>query len=161
MFEDQLGNIKTNSHLNAIVNDLSDNPIFFDNTGGKLANKSIAIKENIHIKGIPLSCASKTLQNYKSIYDATVIERIKNEGGTIIATTNMDEFAMGSSSEHTIHGVVKNPHDNTRVAGGSSGGSAVAVASEMVDLALGKIFLTLYICVNITSWMMWRSSGTQ
>lgn len=138
MFEAQINNLKNNSHLNAIVHDLSNDPVFLDKTDGILSGKSIAIKENIHIKGIGLSCASKILQNYKSIYNATVIERIKKAGGAILATTNMDEFAMGSSSEHTIHGVVKNPHDITRVAGGSSGGSAVAVASGMVDLALGS-----------------------
>jgi len=138
LFEAQINNLKNNSHLNAIVHDLSNDPVFLDKTDGILSGKSIAIKENIHIKGIGLSCASKILQNYKSIYTATVIERIKKAGGAILATTNMDEFAMGSSSEHTIHGVVKNPHDITRVAGGSSGGSAVAVASGMVDLALGS-----------------------
>lgn len=138
MFDAQINNLKNNSHLNAIVHDLSNDPVFLDKTDGILSGKSIAIKENIHIKGIGLSCASKILQNYKSIYTATVIERIKKAGGAILATTNMDEFAMGSSSEHTIHGVVKNPHDITRVAGGSSGGSAVAVASGMVDLALGS-----------------------
>jgi len=138
LFDAQINNLKNNSHLNAIVHDLSNDPVFLDKTDGILSGKSIAIKENIHIKGIGLSCASKILQNYKSIYTATVIERIKKAGGAILATTNMDEFAMGSSSEHTIHGVVKNPHDITRVAGGSSGGSAVAVASGMVDLALGS-----------------------
>jgi len=138
LFDAQINNLKNNSHLNAIVHDLSNDPVFLDKTDGILSGKSIAIKENIHIKGIRLSCASKILQNYKSIYTATVIERIKKAGGAILATTNMDEFAMGSSSEHTIHGVVKNPHDITRVAGGSSGGSAVAVASGMVDLALGS-----------------------
>ncbi|MBC8198147.1 MAG: Asp-tRNA(Asn)/Glu-tRNA(Gln) amidotransferase subunit GatA [Candidatus Marinimicrobia bacterium] len=138
MFDAQINNLKNNSHLNAIVHDLSNDPVFLDKTDGILSGKSIAIKENIHLKGIGLSCASKILQNYKSIYNATVVERIKKAGGAILATTNMDEFAMGSSSEHTIHGVVKNPHDITRVAGGSSGGSAVAVASGMVDLALGS-----------------------
>tara|TARA_S200000501_G_C20871752_1_gene764612 strand:+ start:7965 stop:9293 length:1329 start_codon:yes stop_codon:yes gene_type:complete len=128
---------KLNTHLNAIVEDLSENPITGRNISGRLFNKTIAIKENIHIKGVKIKCASKILNNYQSIYDATVIEKIKDAGGSILATTNMDEFAMGSSSEHSIHGVVKNPIDQTRVAGGSSGGSAVTVATNMVDIALG------------------------
>jgi len=131
-------NIKNNAYLNAIVKDLSKNPIRLENPSGKLAGKTIAIKENIHIEGVGITCASSILDTYKSIYDATVIERIKKAGGKILATTNMDEFAMGSSSEHSIHGAVKNPIDDTRVAGGSSGGSAVAVASGMVDIALGS-----------------------
>lgn len=138
MFKDQIKNINNNQYLNAVVHDLSNDPVSLAKADGILSSKSIGIKENIHIKGIDLSCASKILQNYKSIYNATVVDRIKKAGGTILATTNMDEFAMGSSSEHTIHGVVKNPHDITRVAGGSSGGSAVAVSSGMVDLALGS-----------------------
>jgi len=138
LFKDQIKNINNNQYLNAVVHDLSNDPVSLAKADGILSSKSIGIKENIHIKGIDLSCASKILQNYKSIYNATVVDRIKKAGGTILATTNMDEFAMGSSSEHTIHGVVKNPHDITRVAGGSSGGSAVAVSSGMVDLALGS-----------------------
>ena len=96
-------NIKKNVHLNAIVQDLSEQPVCLENTDGILTGKSIAIKENIHIKGVRVSCASKILHKYKSIFDATVIERIKQAGGSILATTNMDEFAMGSSSEHSIH----------------------------------------------------------
>ena len=130
--------IKQNTHLNAIVEDLSENPIVGKNSTGRLSDKSIAIKENIHIEGVGITCASNILKNYKSIYDATVIQKIKVAGGNILATTNMDEFAMGSSSEHSIHGAVKNPIDDSRVAGGSSGGSAVAVASGMVDIALGS-----------------------
>jgi aspartyl-tRNA(Asn)/glutamyl-tRNA(Gln) amidotransferase subunit A len=138
LFNTQKKNINNFSYLNAIVNDLSENPIYLNNVEGKLSGKSIAVKENIHIKNVELSCASKTLRSYKSIYNASVIEKIINAGGTILASTNMDEFAMGSSSEHTIHGPVRNPYDKERVAGGSSGGSAVAVASGMVDIALGS-----------------------
>lgn len=124
--------------LNAVIQDFSKNPIQLENAKGKLSGKSIAIKENIHIKGVGITCASNILNNYKAIYNATVIDKIKNAGGSILATTNMDEFAMGSSSEYSIHGPVKNPIDESRVAGGSSGGSAVAVASGMVDIALGS-----------------------
>lgn len=137
-FRTSKANFKKNAHLNAIVQDLSEQLVCLENTDGILMGKAIAIKENIHIKDIGISCASKILHNYTSIFDATVIERIKQAGGSILATTNMDEFAMGSSSEHSIHGPVKNPIDERRVAGGSSGGSAVAVASGMVDLALGS-----------------------
>ncbi len=131
-------NIKKNIHLNAIIENLAENSIWYKDSLGVLSNKTIAIKENIHINGCRISCASNILKNYKSIYDATVIQRIKSAGGQIIATTNMDEFAMGSSSEYSSHGIVKNPIDKERVPGGSSGGSAVAVSSGMVDIALGS-----------------------
>jgi aspartyl-tRNA(Asn)/glutamyl-tRNA(Gln) amidotransferase subunit A len=129
---------KKNIHLNAVVENLTNSQPQTTISSGRLKNKIIGIKENIHIKDAPISCASNILRNYKSIYDATVVKKIKKNGGIIAATTNMDEFAMGSSSEYSIHGIVKNPLDVERVAGGSSGGSAVAVATKMVDIALGS-----------------------
>jgi len=105
---------------------------------GLLHGKTIAIKDNIAVKEWQLSCASSVLANYLSPYHATVVQRILDSDGTIIGKTNLDEFAMGSSNEHTIFGSVKNPVDSTKVPGGSSGGSATAVALGVCDMALGS-----------------------
>jgi len=105
---------------------------------GKLYGKIIAVKANISVKGLNASCASKTLENYKAGYDATVIQKIKEEDGLIIGMTNMDEFACGSSGETSAFGLCKNPASLDRVPGGSSSGSAAAVAAGFCDLALGS-----------------------
>src|SRR3989344_2843133 len=105
---------------------------------GKLAGKIIAVKANINVRGLTASCASKTLENYKCPYDATVIKKIKNEGGVIISMTNMDEFACGWSGETSAFGPTKNPQVLELVAGGSSSGSAAAVAAGFCDVALGS-----------------------
>lgn len=104
---------------------------------GKLAGLAIAVKSNINVKGLICSCASHTLENYKAGYDATAIARIKREDGIIIGMTNMDEFAAGSSGETSAFGFCKNPAALDRIAGGSSSGSASAVAAGFCDLALG------------------------
>ena len=98
----------------------------------------LTIKDNILIEGKIASAASKMLANYRATYDATVIKKLKEAGALFIGRTNMDEFAMGSSTEHSAFGPTKNPHDTSRVPGGSSGGSAVAVVAHMCIAALGS-----------------------
>ena len=105
---------------------------------GKLAGMVIGVKSNINVEDFHITAASKTLENYLGSYDATVIKRIKEEDGIIIGMTNMDEFAAGSSTETSYFGHTENPTAAGRIPGGSSGGSAVAVASEMCDLSIGS-----------------------
>ncbi len=104
---------------------------------GKLAGLAIAVKSNINVSGFRATCASKTLENYVAGYDATVVERIKKEDGIILGVTNMDEFACGSSGETSCFGPTRNPSALGRIPGGSSSGSAAAVAAGFCDIALG------------------------
>ena len=105
---------------------------------GILSEKSFLIKDNIAIKNEELTCCSNILKKYVSPYSATVVEKIIQNGGLITGQTNCDEFAMGSSSEYSIFGPVKNPFNEKLVAGGSSGGSAAAVAENLSDISLGS-----------------------
>lgn len=96
------------------------------------------LKDNICTDGLPTTCCSKILQGFKPYYDATVWQKLRAQGAVLLGKANMDEFAMGSASETSVYGAPRNPVDITRVAGGSSGGSAAAVMADMAAYALGS-----------------------
>lgn len=105
---------------------------------GPMAGVPIAIKDNIHVKGTTTTCASKILENYKALFDATCVAHLKNADALLFGKTNLDEFAMGSSTEKSAFKITRNPWDFNKVPGGSSGGSAAAVAARFTPLSLGS-----------------------
>ncbi len=137
---------KNNKNLNVYLEIFDDAQKIADGFDEKKRNKGanflfgvpLAVKDNMAIKGKISSCGSKMLENYHSVYDSTVVRKLKSAGAIFLGRTNMDEFAMGSSTESSAFGPTKNPIDITRVPGGSSGGSAAAVAADMALAALGS-----------------------
>jgi aspartyl-tRNA(Asn)/glutamyl-tRNA(Gln) amidotransferase subunit A len=142
-----LSNIKVKSHLNAFLSVYEEEAItraaeidkkISNGKAGKLAGLVVGLKDVLAYKDHPLQAGSKILDSYHSTYNATAVQRLLDEDAIIIGRQNCDEFAMGSSNENSAFGPVKNDADNTRVPGGSSGGSAVAVQADMCRISLGS-----------------------
>ncbi|MBA7637655.1 MAG: Asp-tRNA(Asn)/Glu-tRNA(Gln) amidotransferase subunit GatA [Calditrichaeota bacterium] len=133
--------LKEQFELNAVITDISSQALARLDGGqakGPLSGYLLAIKDNLNLVDSPTTCASRTLEGYLSPYTATPVQRLLDAGAAIVAKTNLDEFAMGSSTEYSCFGPTRNPYNPDLVPGGSSGGSAVVVAAGLVDAALGS-----------------------
>lgn len=133
----RLAQERTNAFL-AVLQDRATGAAQHADPGAPLAGLHVAVKDNICVAGAPTTAGSRTLEGFVPPYSATVVERLESAGAVVVAKTNLDEFGMGSTNENSAFGPVLNPLDPQRVAGGSSGGSAAAVASGAVPLALGS-----------------------
>ena len=142
-----LDEIEKNQHLNAFVEVFTQEALQKANhidkkikagSAGKLAGMVVGLKDNLCYKGHTVTASSKILTGFESLYSATAVDRLLKEDAIIIGRLNCDEFAMGSANEHTVYGPVKNPLNNKKVPGGSSGGSAAAVAAGLCLAALGS-----------------------
>ena len=147
LIQSYIKNIEDNKSLNAFIEVFDDEALqtakqidtkIAKGTAGKLAGMAIGIKDNICYKNHKSGAASKVLEGFESLYSATVVNRLLAEDAIIIGRLNCDEFAMGSANENSVYGPCKNPIDNTKVSGGSSGGAATAVAANLCLAALGS-----------------------
>ncbi len=137
IYESVLDRIRTKDRdINAYVTVFEE--LEPNDNGGLLKGIPVAVKDNMHIKGKRTTCSSKILENYTAIFDATAVSKLKNEGASFIGKTNLDEFAMGSSTETSYFGTTHNPWDLSKIPGGSSGGSTAAVASGEAVCAVGS-----------------------
>ena len=137
-FDSKLNSLISMNEENALKKAKEADELISKKKHGSLTGIPIVHKDLFSTKGILTTCGSKMLENYVPPYDATVVKKLSNAGMVILGKTNMDEFAMGSSNESSYFGVAKNPWDLEKVPGGSSGGSAAAVAARLSPVATGS-----------------------
>ena len=137
-FDQSLNSFITITEENALKQAQKADEKIANGTADALTGIPIAQKDIFCTSGVKTTCGSKMLENFIALYNATLVEKCNNAGMVMLGKTNMDEFAMGSSNETSFYGPVKNPWDNTRTPGGSSGGSAAAVSANMCIFAIGS-----------------------
>jgi len=130
--------IQSLEEKNKLINAVIRKQLVKGSEDGKYYGIPFLVKDNMEVEGTVTSCCSKILENHVSTYTATAVQKLLDQGFSIIGKTNMDEFAMGGANENSIYGPVRNPHDHQRVSGGSSGGSAGSVAAGIAPFALGS-----------------------